>query len=188
MTQHKFDVAYHAHTMGQDNSTQSEMAEATISPTHHTPTNSTELSFDRNRNYRMIYAEKCKDTLPKEQEEIESNDTQTYKQRIDKLLRVMEQQREECASLQERDLDMCDIVEKQYGGANKNAISRFIEDCGEYAMNIDSIYAYNVNKCALEECECIKREFRNRNSNNTNAKERFKLYRWCETEKSVACN
>eukprot|EP01083_Nonionella_stella_P196616 723304_1 len=52
-------------------------------------------------------------------------------------------------------------------------------------MNIDSIYADNVNKCAMEECQCIKREFRDRNVYDKNEKERFKLYLHCENEKSV---
>eukprot|EP01083_Nonionella_stella_P088002 245003_1 len=164
--------------MGQDNSTQSELAECTNSLTHHTSTNSTDMDFDDN-SYRTR-VEKCTNTRREEHEDIETNDTQTYKHRIDELLRVVEQKQKE-----EQELDMCDIVEKQYAYANKNGISRFIADCGEYVMNIDSIYAYNVNKCALEECECIKREFRNRNIYDKNAKERFKLYRHCGSEKSV---
>eukprot|EP01083_Nonionella_stella_P144570 451580_1 len=113
--------------------------------------------------------------------EIKTCDTQTYKDRIDELiavLRVIELQRDQLQAQ-----DIWGLVEKEY--ANKNGISAFIQDCAEYAMNIDSIYADNVNKCALEECECIKREFRDRKIYDKNDKKRFKLYSHCENEKSV---
>eukprot|EP01083_Nonionella_stella_P260704 888549_1 len=87
-----------------------------------------------------------KKTPRKPQEEIKTDDTQTYKDRIDRVLRV--------AGSQEQDI--YGLVEKEY--AKNNGIHGFIADCGEYAMNIDSIYADNVNKCPLEQCKCIKRE------------------------------
>eukprot|EP01083_Nonionella_stella_P294950 1002443_1 len=80
---------------------------------------------------------------------IMKNDT-TYKERVDILLSVVESQRKEI---------YCAVNTF----SNNNGINGFIADCGEYVMNIDSIYADNMNKCALERCECIKREFLNIN-------------------------
>eukprot|EP01083_Nonionella_stella_P208395 756292_1 len=51
-----------------------------------------------------------------------------------------------------------------------------------HVMNIDED---NVNKCELDGCASIKREFRDRNVYDKNGKERFKLYSHCEDEKSV---
>eukprot|EP01083_Nonionella_stella_P112031 329069_1 len=126
----------------------------------------------------------CK-MLKEEEEKTNTSKTdgkQTYKERIDTVLKMVEPQREACHQLQPQDI--YGVVEKVY--ANQNGMSGFIEDCGEYAMHIDSIYADNVNQCAMEECECIRREFRARNIYDKNAKERFKLYSCCdESEKSV---
>eukprot|EP01083_Nonionella_stella_P123798 373249_1 len=69
---------------------------------------------------------------------IMKNDT-TYKERVDILLSVVESQRKEI---------YCDVN----AFSNNNGINGFIADCGEYVMNIDSIYADNMNKCALERC------------------------------------
>eukprot|EP01083_Nonionella_stella_P109233 318305_1 len=64
-----------------------------------------------------------KKTPRKPQEEIKTDDTQTYKDRIDRVLRV--------AGSQEQDI--YGLVEKEY--AKNNGIHGFIADCGEYAMN-----------------------------------------------------
>eukprot|EP01083_Nonionella_stella_P290097 987127_1 len=129
-----------------------------------------ETKIDKCINYIL---EQNTNTPQKAQEEMKTDDTQTYKERIDELLIMVELQKQ----------DIYDVVEKVY--ANKNGINGFIEDSGEYAMNIDSIYIDNVNKCAMEECACIKREFRDRNIYDNNEKELFKLYWHCESEKSV---
>eukprot|EP01083_Nonionella_stella_P072652 195942_1 len=67
----------------------------------------------------------------KTHEEIKTEDTQTYKDRIDGVLRVVQSQKEERRQAQ----DIYGLVEKEY--ANKNGIDGFVEDCGKYAMNID---------------------------------------------------
>eukprot|EP01083_Nonionella_stella_P157575 511704_1 len=126
----------------------------------------------------------CK--MIKEQGQQKTNTTkrdekQSYQDRIDRVLEVVQPQREACAQSQVQDI--YGLVEKEY--ENKKGIDGFIEDCGEYVMNIDSIYADNVNKCALDVCACIKREFRDRNVYDKNGKERLKLYSHCEDEKSV---
>eukprot|EP01083_Nonionella_stella_P002312 6675_1 len=115
-------------------------------------------------------------------DEIKTNEfeKQTYKERIDSVLEVVQQQ-ETCDQLQTQDI-YC-LVDEVY--SNKNRISGFIADCGEYAMNFDHISADNVNKCAMEQCECIKREFRNRNIYDKNVNARCKLYKHCESDKSV---
>eukprot|EP01083_Nonionella_stella_P217353 780417_1 len=119
--------------------------------------------------------------LQKAQEEIKMDEKHThrYKERIDGLLRVVASHEEQHVQ------DMYALVEKEYLSLNKNGISEFVADCGEYVMNIDSIYADNVNKCELDVCACIKREFRDRNIYDKNGKERFKLYWHCENEKAV---
>eukprot|EP01083_Nonionella_stella_P282290 960614_1 len=91
--------------------------------------------------------EKCINYILKQkaQEEIKTNEKQTYKERIDNVLRLIEPQRQ----LQAQDIYGF-IVEKEY--ANNNGINGFIADCGEYALNIDSIYADNVKKCRMEGC------------------------------------
>eukprot|EP01083_Nonionella_stella_P072650 195937_1 len=112
----------------------------------------------------------------KTREEIKTDSRQPYKDRIDNVLMVSESQRETHDQSQAQDI--YGLVEKEY--ANKNGIDGFVEDCGKYAMNIDGIYAENANKCKLNGCACIKREFRDRNVYDKNEKERFKLYSHCE--------
>eukprot|EP01083_Nonionella_stella_P197378 725702_1 len=94
-------------------------------------------------------------THQKTQEDTKTDDPQTYKDRIDRMLRVVASQRQPYAQSQVHDI--YGLFEKEY--VNKNGINGFIRDCGEYVMNIDSIYADNVNKCELDGCASIKREF-----------------------------
>eukprot|EP01083_Nonionella_stella_P157574 511701_1 len=61
---------------------------------------------------------------------IKTNGKQTFKERIDTVLRVVEPQRE--ASHQLQGHDIYGVVEEVYG--NKNGINGFIEDCGEYVI------------------------------------------------------
>eukprot|EP01083_Nonionella_stella_P256645 879376_1 len=112
---------------------------------------------------------------------LEQHIVNTAQERIDGVLRVVQLQQETYGESQAQDI--YGLVEKEY--ANHNGIDGFIEDCGEYVMNIDSIYADNVNKCELDGCPCIQREFRDRNVYDKNVKERFELYSHCEDEKSV---
>eukprot|EP01083_Nonionella_stella_P010311 29403_1 len=73
----------------------------------------------------------------KAKEETKTDEPQTYKDRIDGVLRAvqLQSQREACAQSQSQDI--YGLVEKY---PNRKGIDGFIEDCGEYAMNIDSIY------------------------------------------------
>eukprot|EP01083_Nonionella_stella_P107814 312753_1 len=121
------------------------------------------------------------DSVYHHEEEQETNKKQTYNERIDMVLKVIESERTDRGQIPKQDI--YHLVEKQY--QNKKGINGFVEDCGEYVMNIDTIYADHVNKCDLEDCVCIKREFRDRNVYDKNEKKRFKLYSQSEDEKSV---
>eukprot|EP01083_Nonionella_stella_P045222 121539_1 len=177
--------------MGQDNSKQPELSEESLQIWQQLMA----MGFDDNialdavkRNGTKIgkcinYILKQNKNAPhqKTQEDTKTDDPQTYKDRIDSVLMVSESQRETHDQSQVQDI--YSLVEEEY--ANKNGIDGFVEDCGEYAMNIDGIYADNVNKCELDECPFIQREFRDRNVYDKNEEERFKLYSHCEDEKSV---
>eukprot|EP01083_Nonionella_stella_P109232 318296_1 len=176
--------------MGQDTSKQSELTDASLNVWQQLM----QMGFDDSISFDAVKRkgtniEKCinyilehnKKTPQKAKEEIKTDDPQTYKHRIDRVLRVMESQREAHGQMQPQDI--YGLVEKEY--ANNNGINGFIQDFGEYLMNIDTIYADNVNKCELDECPFIQREFRDRNVYDKNEEERFKLYSHCEDEKSV---
>eukprot|EP01083_Nonionella_stella_P045223 121544_1 len=110
----------------------------------------------------------------------EKEEKAKYKQRLDALLLEVEHQLKQ----QQNAYDIYELVDRQY--ANRNGIDGFIEDYGEYATNIDSIYPECVNECELAICPYIKREYRDRSIYDTDEKERFELYSHCnESERSV---
>eukprot|EP01083_Nonionella_stella_P117162 348774_1 len=78
--------------------------------------------------------------------------------------------------------DVYDLVETAY--ACTNGIMEFISDCGMYAMSIDDIYMENINKCDMESCEYIQREYRNRDMCDTHTK-RCKVYEHSSNERSI---
>eukprot|EP01083_Nonionella_stella_P311324 1109706_1 len=178
--------------MSQDTSKPSELSEASLN----TWQQLMQMGFDDNISLDAVKRkgtniEQCinyilehnkKKTSQKAKQETKTDDPQTYKDRIDGVLRAVQLQSQREAHGQSQVQDMYGLVEKY---PNTKGIDGFIEDCGEYMMNIDDIYADNVNKCELDECPFIQREFRDRNVYDKNEEERFKLYSHCEDEKSV---
>eukprot|EP01083_Nonionella_stella_P010310 29402_1 len=127
--------------MDQDKSKPLEMSEASLN----TWQQLMQMEFDDNisleaveRNGTNIDQQNMNASHQKTQDEIKTDDTETYNDRIDNVFQVVQSQPQ----------DIYSLVEKEY--ANKKGIDGFIEDCGEYVMNIDSIYADNVNKCELD--------------------------------------
>eukprot|EP01083_Nonionella_stella_P145636 456719_1 len=121
--------------------------------------------------------EEEKSTTSKESKE---DDAQTYKERIDALLEEQKSKHQQDVWSKE---SIYELVDRQY--ANNNGIDGFIEDCGEYSVNIDGVYAKEMGKCDMDTCPYIKREYRNRSIYDTNGKKRLRLYSHCESERSV---